>query len=325
MQYLRAGLFKIHGFPSESGTLDRRPVRTSGGYRFGLHVPTPGRSPSWSSKTAAGWPRWIERVLQELRAEEILNREAREYEDIRRTMPAGEARSIKMDALVDEVRSWAAAAPASARRYAAGFLRSARAGDRIVGLSLAQAEPSADDFADVFGSAGCQLVGNPERQAFNERAVPLERTVGQLLVCLGIPELHAAGVASNRHDGAVAVECHSRNAGKHTWLSATVTACGCDASRLDVPRDASRSIAGSELEMSDFNVLRWRLREDRRMNDGCSTLRGQEAHVSDRQPTCARLCFVLWQPPRELVPACRLTDTVVYRCHTSYSRGWRLR
>jgi hypothetical protein len=41
--------------------------------------------------------------------------------------------------------------PAScgARQYAAPFLRSARAGDRIVGLSLVEGAPSADEFGDV--------------------------------------------------------------------------------------------------------------------------------------------------------------------------------
>lgn len=94
-------------------------------------------------------PSWIERVLQALRAEGILNKEARAYEDMRRTMQAGGARTRAMDTLVGEVRNWAAVEPAIARRYAAGFLRSARAGDRIVGLALAQGSRSTDDFGDV--------------------------------------------------------------------------------------------------------------------------------------------------------------------------------
>ncbi len=82
-------------------------------------------------------------------SEEVLNREAREYERIRRTMSAGQERTTAMNRLVNEVRIRAAAAPAAASRYAQDSLRSARAGDRIVGLALVEGAPSADQFGDV--------------------------------------------------------------------------------------------------------------------------------------------------------------------------------
>jgi hypothetical protein len=82
-------------------------------------------------------------------SEDILNRKARAYEEIRRKMPPGDNRTKEMTSLVNDVRIRAAAAPATARRYAAEFLPSARDGDRIVGLALVQGAPGADEFSDV--------------------------------------------------------------------------------------------------------------------------------------------------------------------------------
>jgi hypothetical protein len=82
-------------------------------------------------------------------SEDILSREARAYEEIRRTMSPGDARTSAMNKLVNEVRIRASAAPATAKQYAATFLRSARAGDRIVGLGVVEGAPSADEFGDV--------------------------------------------------------------------------------------------------------------------------------------------------------------------------------
>jgi hypothetical protein len=82
-------------------------------------------------------------------SEDILTRKARDYEEIRRTMPRGDDRTRAMNGLVNDVRIRAAAAPATARRYTAAFLPSAREGDRIVGLALVEGCPSADVFSDV--------------------------------------------------------------------------------------------------------------------------------------------------------------------------------
>jgi hypothetical protein len=82
-------------------------------------------------------------------SEDILTRHARAYEEIRRTRPPGDDRTKAMNGLVNDVRIRAAAAPATARRYAAAFLPSAREGDRIVGLALVEGAPSADVFSDV--------------------------------------------------------------------------------------------------------------------------------------------------------------------------------
>jgi hypothetical protein len=82
-------------------------------------------------------------------SEERLNREAREYEQIRGAMASSDERTMAMTQLVSEVRIRAAAAPSAAMKYAPVFMRSAREGDRIVGLAIAEGAPSADLFDDV--------------------------------------------------------------------------------------------------------------------------------------------------------------------------------
>ncbi len=82
-------------------------------------------------------------------SEDILAQKSRAYEEIRRVTPPGNDRTTAMNGLVNDVRIRAAAAPASAQRYAAALLPSAREGDRIVGLGLVEGAPSPEMFNDV--------------------------------------------------------------------------------------------------------------------------------------------------------------------------------
>jgi hypothetical protein len=109
-------------------------------------------------------------------SEEVLNRQARACEEIRRTMPAGGDRTEAMTTLVNDVRIRAAAAPAAARRYASTFLRSARPGDRIVGLGLVEGAPSAEEFRDllrIFSTSASAFEQYHSLRALNEIAPAL--------------------------------------------------------------------------------------------------------------------------------------------------------
>lgn len=86
---------------------------------------------------------------EETLSPEIVDGLAREYERIRRDMPPGQARTIAMNKLLNQVRVRATAAPESARRLAPGLLRSSGQGDRIVGLALVQGSPTADAYEDL--------------------------------------------------------------------------------------------------------------------------------------------------------------------------------
>ena len=115
----------------------------------------PAGDPTRDSATARRIDTAIDRMASrylpadEVLSESVLNREAREYERIRAAMPPGDARTKAMNKLVNEVQIRATAAPAAAAQLAPVFLRSARSGDRIVGLALVKGAPSADQFGDV--------------------------------------------------------------------------------------------------------------------------------------------------------------------------------
>ncbi len=80
---------------------------------------------------------------------QLLNQKAREYDEIRATMPSGEQRTQAMTKIVNDVRIRAAAAHETAKKSAHGFLISAKPGDRVVGLALVEGAPSAQAFDDV--------------------------------------------------------------------------------------------------------------------------------------------------------------------------------
>lgn len=82
-------------------------------------------------------------------SDDMLDRYARRYENLREEMPPGGRRTEAMDKLLNEVYIRAAAAPTSARRIASTLLKSPRPGDRVVGLALVEAAPTADAFDDV--------------------------------------------------------------------------------------------------------------------------------------------------------------------------------
>jgi hypothetical protein len=106
-------------------------------------------------------------------SEEILSREARNYEQIRSTMPPGDTRTRTMNTLANEVRIRAAAAPVTAHQYAPTFLRSARAGDRIVGIALVEGAPTADQFDDllrILSTSASAFEQNRSLRALNEIA-----------------------------------------------------------------------------------------------------------------------------------------------------------
>ena len=89
-------------------------------------------------------------------SQRILNDAARRYEDIRNTMPPGEARTWEMDNLVNQIRLRATAAPSAAAQFAGPLLRSAKPGDRIVGLALVEGAPRVGQFNDtlrIFGNS----------------------------------------------------------------------------------------------------------------------------------------------------------------------------
>lgn len=80
---------------------------------------------------------------------QLLNRKAREYEEIRATMPSGDERTQALTKIVNDVRIRAAAAHETAKESAPAFLASANPGDRIVGLALVQGAPNDQAFDDV--------------------------------------------------------------------------------------------------------------------------------------------------------------------------------
>jgi hypothetical protein len=113
---------------------------------------------------------------EETLSDEVLDDLAREYERLRRDMPPGQPRTIRMDKLVNEVRIRAAASPASARRQAPALLRSSREGDRIVGLALTQGSPGTefcDDLLRIFSNSASAFEQYHSLRALNEIALIL--------------------------------------------------------------------------------------------------------------------------------------------------------
>jgi hypothetical protein len=80
---------------------------------------------------------------------QLLGQKARQYERLRQTMSSSAARTNAMATLVNDVSIRATAAPVPARMYVGQLLRSAKEGDRIVGLGLAQGAPSSADLVDI--------------------------------------------------------------------------------------------------------------------------------------------------------------------------------
>jgi hypothetical protein len=97
---------------------------------------------------------------------ETLKAEARNYDSIRRTLlNADDERTRQMNAVVNRVRTAAAAAAASAEKCAAAFLRSNAPGDRIVGLALVQGALLTGESANVLRIYKGALSGFEEIQA----------------------------------------------------------------------------------------------------------------------------------------------------------------
>lgn len=92
------------------------------------------------ASTEPGVPALDETVLRQL---------ALEYERLRRTLPPGNRRTSAMTRIVNEARTRAALAPQHAQQHARNLLASARPGDRIVGLGLAQETADARSFEAV--------------------------------------------------------------------------------------------------------------------------------------------------------------------------------
>ncbi len=80
---------------------------------------------------------------------QLLNQKAREYDEIRDSMPSGDQRTQAMTKIVNDARIRAAAAHEAAKKSAPDFLASPNPGDRVVGLALVQGAPTAAVFADV--------------------------------------------------------------------------------------------------------------------------------------------------------------------------------
>ncbi len=74
--------------------------------------------------------------------EESVIRLANEYEEIRATIPPGNARTTRMTRVVNEARVRAGASRDAARRSAMSFINSDHEGERLVALAMLQEAPS---------------------------------------------------------------------------------------------------------------------------------------------------------------------------------------
>jgi hypothetical protein len=73
----------------------------------------------------------------------------RRYEHVRASQPRSPQRAIQMNQILDEARVRARGTPGEAATLAVPLLRSARDGDRVVGLAILQQEPRAEAFEDT--------------------------------------------------------------------------------------------------------------------------------------------------------------------------------
>lgn len=82
-------------------------------------------------------------------AADVLAELARRYERVRASQPRSPQRAVQMNQILDEARVRARGAPGEAAALAVPLLRSARDGDRVIGLAIVQQEPRADAFEDT--------------------------------------------------------------------------------------------------------------------------------------------------------------------------------